>query len=74
LARIRRNVMRWQVGEMRLRWTAAGMLDSQRQFRRIIGHRDLAKLVGAVEREVNAAPLPRPTNATRKEAPEIVTV
>ncbi|MFP5362432.1 MAG: hypothetical protein ACLGI5_06860 [Thermoleophilia bacterium] len=32
------------------RWTAAGMLVAEQQFRRIIGYRDLAKLVIAIER------------------------
>src|SRR5207302_4911156 len=47
-----RNVKRWQSGEMALRWTAAGMLEAERQFRRIIGYRDLAKLVVAIERNL----------------------
>lgn len=50
-----RNVKSWQSGDMRLRWSAAGMLEAERQFRRIIGYRDLAKLALAVEREVAAA-------------------
>ncbi len=29
-----RNVKRWQSGDMALRWTAAGMLEAERQFRR----------------------------------------
>ena len=45
-----RNVKRWQDGDMRKRWTAAGMLAAEQQFRRIIGYRDLAKLVIAIER------------------------
>ena len=45
-----RNVKRWQDGDMRKRWTAAGMLVAEQQFRRIIGYRDLAKLVVAIER------------------------
>ena len=45
-----RNVKCWQDGDMRKRWTAAGMLVAEQQFRRIIGYRDLAKLVIAVER------------------------
>jgi hypothetical protein len=32
-----RNVKRWQGGDMRKRWTAAGMLVAEQQFRRIIG-------------------------------------
>ncbi len=44
-----RNVKRWQDGDMRKRWTAAGMLQAEAQFRRIIGYSDLAKLVIAIE-------------------------
>jgi transposase-like protein len=44
-----RNVKRWQDGDMRKRWTAAGMLQAEQQFRRIIGYSDLAKLVTAIE-------------------------
>jgi putative transposase len=45
-----RNVKRWQAGDMRKRWTAAGMLVAEAQFRRIIGYSDLAKLLIAIER------------------------
>jgi len=51
--RTSRNVKRWQSGEMCLRWTAAGMLEAERQFRRVIGHADLARLALAVERELH---------------------
>jgi putative transposase len=51
--RTSRNVKRWQSGEMCLRWTAAGMLEAERQFRRVIGYRDLAKLALAVEDDLN---------------------
>ena len=51
--RTSRNVKRWQSGDMCLRWTAAGMLEAERQFRKIIGYRDLAKLALAVERDLN---------------------
>ena len=44
-----RNVKRWQDGDMRKRWTAAGMLQAEQQFRRIVGYSDLAKLVTATE-------------------------
>ena len=44
-----RNVKRWQDGDMRKRWTAAGMLQAEQQFRRIMGYSDLAKLVIAIE-------------------------
>jgi hypothetical protein len=31
-----RNVKRWQNGDVRLRWTAAGMLQAERRFCKII--------------------------------------
>ena len=44
-----RNVKRWQDGDMRKRWTAAGMLVAEAQFRRIVGYSQLAQLVTAIE-------------------------
>ena len=52
--RVARNVKHWSSGDMCLRWTAAGMLEAETQFRRIIGHTELAKLALAVERDVAA--------------------
>ncbi len=52
--RVARNVKRWQNGDMCLRWTAAGMLEAEQQFRRVIGHTDLPKLALAVEADVAA--------------------
>ena len=46
------NVKRWQNGNMALRWTAAGMLEAEQQFRRVIGANDLAKLAIAVEADI----------------------
>jgi putative transposase len=51
--RTSRNVKRWQSGDMCLRWTAAGMLEDERQFRKVIGYRDLASLALAAERELH---------------------
>jgi putative transposase len=56
-----RNVKRWQSGDMALRWTAAGMLEAERQFRRVIGYRDLAKLAVAIERDLARTTIPSPT-------------
>jgi putative transposase len=53
-----RNVKRWRHGDMRLRWTAAGMAEAQRGFRRVKGHRDLPKLINAIRRELKP---PTPT-------------
>jgi hypothetical protein len=65
-----RNVKRWSSGEMGLRWTAAGMLEAERQFRKVIGYRDLAKLAIAIERNLT---LPQPQPPTQ-EARIAVTV
>jgi len=65
-----RNVKRWREGDMRKRWTAAGMLVAEQQFRRIIGYRDLATLVIAVERHTLTA---APTHPDRQEIAEPVT-
>ena len=62
--RTARNVKYWQNGEMCLRWTAAGMLEAEQQFRRIIGYQNLAKLAARVEREVT---LPQPNTAPTEE-------
>jgi hypothetical protein len=70
-----RNVKRWQDGDMRKRWTAAGMLQAQAQFRRIVGYTDLAKLVTAIER--HSLDNTNPTNAQRpstEPAAELFTV
>ena len=58
-----------QSGEMALRWAAAGMLEAERQFRRIIGYRDLAKLAVAIEHDLARTTVPPPT----EEAATLVT-
>jgi transposase-like protein len=71
-----RNVKRWQDGDMRKRWTAAGMLIAEQQFRRIIGYRELATLVIAIERHAleRHAFLAAPNDHVRQEVAEPVTV
>jgi putative transposase len=49
--RTSRNVKRWQSGDMALRWTAAGMLEAEPQFRKIIGYR----VKGAITRVASHA-------------------
>ena len=66
-----RNVKRWRDGDMRKRWTAAGMLVAEQQFRKIIGYRDLATLVIAVERHALRAAA---TDPDRREIAKAVTV
>ena len=72
--RTHRNVKRWSSGEMALRWTAAGMLEAERQFRRIIGYLDLAKLALAIERDLARTTVPSPTEgagAAQRRAPVV---
>jgi hypothetical protein len=73
--RTSRNVKRWKNGDMCLRWTAAGMLEAEQQFRKIIGHADLAKLAIAVEEDVaakRATAFTSPSlNASPTAAPEV---
>ena len=68
-----RNVKRWQSGDMALRWTAAGMLEAERQFRRIIGYRDLAKLALAVERDLDRHRQPNVPQTPTEEAATLAT-
>jgi transposase-like protein len=49
-----RNVKRWQDGDMRLRWAAAGMIAASAQFRRVKGYRQLPKLAAALRHAVTA--------------------
>ena len=48
-----RNVTRWRDGQMVLRWTAAGMLNAERSFRRIKGYKQMPQLVDALRRHAN---------------------
>jgi transposase-like protein len=48
------NVKRWQDGDMRLRWAAAGMVAASNQFRRVKGYRQLPELAAALRRAVSA--------------------
>jgi transposase-like protein len=68
--RTSRNVKRWQSGDMALRWTAAGMLEAERQFRKVIGYRDLAKLALAIERD----PAPTTDSSPTQEAATLINV
>jgi putative transposase len=58
--RTQRNVKRWRDGEMALRWTAAGMLEAEKQFRKVIGYTQLPQLAIAIERRLAALPQPDP--------------
>ena len=44
---VQRNVKRWRNAEMALRWTAAGLLEAQKTFRRLKAYRQLPVLDAA---------------------------
>ena len=49
-----RNVKRWRSGQMLLRWIAAAIHEATPGFRRVRGHRDLAKLDVVLTRHRNS--------------------
>ncbi len=63
-----RNVKRWSSGEMAMRWTAAGMLEAEKQFRKVIGYLQLPQLAIAIERRLHLQTTPT------QEAPIAVTM
>jgi putative transposase len=66
-----RNVKNWSSGEMGLRWTSAGMLEAEKQFRKVIGYLDLPRLAVAIERRLH---LPPPNHLTTQETAIAVTM
>ncbi len=65
--RTSRRVTRWKDGSMKKRWTAAGMLEAERSFRRVRGHKDMKVLVTALRRGVSTA-VDAPTNYDQEAA------
>ncbi len=52
---VQRNVKRWRHAEMALRWTASGMLEAQKTFRRLKAYRQLPILRKALEDHMRKA-------------------
>jgi hypothetical protein len=48
-----RNVTHCKDGEMVLRWTAAGMINAERSFRRVKGYKQMPHLVAALYRHAH---------------------
>ena len=67
--RTQRNVKRWRDGEMGLRWTAAGMLEAEKQFRKVIGYTQLPQLAIAIERRLT---LPQPQAVQTEETATLI--
>lgn len=45
----RRRLGRWRNGQMVLRWAAAALLETEKNFRKIMGYRDLWMLEAALD-------------------------
>ncbi len=52
------RVKRWHDGDMRRRWCAAGMLEAERSFRRVKGHKQMPRLVAALARHAKTVTRP----------------
>ncbi len=48
--RVARNVKRWHGGDQPLRWTAAGLLEAEKKFRKVKGYRELTELAAKLNR------------------------
>ena len=48
LQRVARNVKRWRGGSMALRWAVAALIEAEKHFRRVKGHRELPQLIAAL--------------------------
>ena len=48
-----RNVKRWQPGDQIERWVGSGLLVAERQFRRVIGHRQIPLLLSSMAHVVS---------------------
>jgi transposase-like protein len=55
LRQIARRVKRWRGGSMILRWTAAGIFEAERGFRRLKGRAHMPKLLAALEKKSPSA-------------------
>ena len=54
------NVKNWKDGSMKKRWVAAGMLEAERNFRRVRGCKDMPTLVAALRRTAADEAVTRP--------------
>jgi len=61
---VTRRVKRWRDGDMRQRWCVAGLLDAERRFNRIKGHKHMPQLISALDRLTQTTSL----DAARKHA------
>lgn len=48
------NVRRWRNGEMIVRWVATAVRDAEHKFRRLRGHKDMPRLIAALDAHADA--------------------
>ena len=66
--RVSHRVKRWRSGKMILRWSAAGLLEAERGFRSIRGHRHMPALIAALRNHERKVGLNREIDAMRESA------
>ena len=52
LKRVVRNVKRWRGGSMALRWAVTGLMEAEKRFRRVKGHREMPRLLAALSSKI----------------------
>ena len=52
-----RNVKRWRTGDQIERWVGSGLLVAERQFRKVIGHRQIPMLLSSMANAVSKKPI-----------------
>ena len=58
-----RNVKRWRDGDHIERWVASGLLVAERQFRKVIGHRQIPLLLSSMATAVSKKPIAKGATA-----------
>jgi len=54
VAHFTRNVRRWRDGEMLVRWVATAVREAEKHFRRLKGHKDMHRLIAALDAHPNS--------------------
>jgi transposase-like protein len=52
LKQVVRNVKRWRGGSMALRWAVTGLMEAEKRFRRVKGHREMPQLLTALSSKI----------------------
>lgn len=68
IAHYARNVKRWKNAKMAERWTASALEDAQGRFRRLLGFRDMPKLLAALDAHARNIERPAQMQALKKAA------